>query len=50
MKICTDELLNLESPLEILLEGDKSIEEKPCMRRNVPANKLKKFKGVLLYV
>jgi transcriptional regulator with XRE-family HTH domain len=52
VKISTDELLNLESPLEIILEKETSIpvEEKTSMRISVPAKNLKKFKEVLLYV
>jgi transcriptional regulator with XRE-family HTH domain len=52
MNISTDELLNLESPLEIILERETSVpaEEKPSMRISVPAKNLKKFKEVLLYV
>jgi transcriptional regulator with XRE-family HTH domain len=52
MHVSTDELLNLESPLEVILERDinTSIEENPSMRISVPAKNLKKFKEVLLYV
>ena len=52
MNISTDELLNLESPLEIILEKEINmpVEEKPSMRISVPAKNLKKFKEVLLYV
>lgn len=51
MNISTDELLNLESPLEIILEReDTPTEEKPSIRISVPAKNLKKFKEVLLYV
>lgn len=52
MNVSTDELLNLESPLEVILERDinTSTEEKQSMRISVPAKNLKKFKEVLLYV
>jgi transcriptional regulator with XRE-family HTH domain len=52
MNISTDELLNLESPLEIILEKEARtpVEEKPSIRISVPAKNLKKFKEVLLYV
>src|SRR5262245_30799211 len=53
MNISTDELLNLESPVEVILEREvnTSIEEKPpSIRISVPAKNLKKFKEVLLYI
>ena len=52
MNISTDELLNLESPLKVILEKDtsKCVDEKPTIRISVPAKNLKKFKEVLLYV
>ncbi len=52
MNISTDELLHLESQLEIILERETSTptEEKPSMRISVPVKNLRKFKEVLLYV
>ena len=52
MNISTDELLHLESQLEIILERETSTptEEKPSMRISVPAKNLRKFKEVLIYV
>lgn len=50
--ISIDELLNLNSPVEIKIEKNilKKSYEKPAMRINVPAKNFKKFKEVLLYV
>lgn len=52
MNISTDELLNLQTPIEVVLEKVRSskVDEKPAMRISVPAQNIKKFKEVLLYI
>lgn len=51
LNISIDELLNLQSPPEVLLEhAHHEKEKKNGMRVSVPAKNLKKFKEVLLYI
>lgn len=49
--ISTDELLNLESPIEIVLEKEqKEKTKRKDLRISVPKKNLKKFKEVLIYI
>ena len=51
LNISIDELLNLKSPIEVVLEhAQKPKETRNDLRISVPRKNLKKFKEVLLYV
>lgn len=51
MNISIDELLNVKSPTEVMLErAQQPKEKKPDLRISVPRKNLKKFKEVLIYI
>ncbi len=51
LNVSIDELLNIESPIEVILEKSLQPKEKKAeMRISVPRKNLKKFREVLLYI
>jgi len=51
LNISIDELLNIHTPIEVVLEqAQKPEKTKPALRINVPQKNIKKFKEVLLYI
>ena len=50
LNISIDELLHLESPIEVLLEEGRPPKKKEELRISVPRKNIQKFKEVLLYI
>lgn len=51
LNVSIDELLNLQSPIDIVLEQAQIVtEKKSALRISVPTKNLKKFKEVLIYI